>query len=135
MARAGAWVEPHREGLYIPAADAWIDPAVPRPRALVTHGHADHARGGHGHVLATPETLAIMAARYGPQNGQPIAYGETIRLGDVAVRRNDDVKTNRSGIFRQSCERICQIGATAEVRFPRCRRDREIAAEHRARDC
>jgi putative mRNA 3-end processing factor len=86
VARAGAWVEPHREGLYIPAADAWIDPAVPRPRALVTHGHADHARGGHGHVLATPETLAIMAARYGPQNGQPIAYGETIRLGDVAVR-------------------------------------------------
>lgn len=86
MARAGAWVEPHREGLYIPAADAWIDPAVSRARALITHGHADHARGGHGHVLATPETLAIMAVRYGPQNGQPIAYGETIRLGDVAVR-------------------------------------------------
>ena len=41
----------------------------PRPRALVTHGHADHARGGHGAVWATPETLAIMEVRYGEQNG------------------------------------------------------------------
>ncbi len=70
----------------MPAADAWIDPSEPKPRALVTHGHADHARGGHGAVLATPETLAIMAARYGPQTGQPVGYGETVRLGDVAVR-------------------------------------------------
>ena len=41
-------------------ADAWIDPSQPKPRAWVTHGHGDHARGGHGAVLATPETLAIM---------------------------------------------------------------------------
>ena len=50
-------------------ADAWIDPSQPKARALVTHGHADHARGGHGAVLATPETLAIMETRYGPQIG------------------------------------------------------------------
>ena len=52
-------------------ADAWIDPSEPKPRAWVTHGHGDHARGGHGAVLATPETLAIMEVRYGPQSGQP----------------------------------------------------------------
>jgi putative mRNA 3-end processing factor len=86
MPRLGAWIEPHPEGIYVPAADAWIDPARPKPRALVTHGHADHARGGHEAVLATPGTLAIMAARYGPQNGQAVGYGETIRMGDVAVR-------------------------------------------------
>jgi putative mRNA 3-end processing factor len=85
MPRLGAWIEPHREGIYVPAADAWIDPSQPKPRALVTHGHADHARGGHGAVLATPETLAIMGCRYGPQAGQPIAYGETVRLGEVEV--------------------------------------------------
>jgi putative mRNA 3-end processing factor len=34
-------------------------------RAVITHGHADHARAGHGAVAATPETLAIMAERYG----------------------------------------------------------------------
>ena len=86
MPRLGAWIDPRREGIYVPAADAWIDPSEPKPRALVTHGHADHARGGHGAVLATPETLAIMGVRYGPQAGQPVGYGETVRLGDVTAR-------------------------------------------------
>ncbi|WP_404712634.1 ligase-associated DNA damage response exonuclease [Sphingomonas sp. MMS24-J13] len=85
MPRPGAWIEPHPHGLYLPAADAWVDPSQPVPRALVTHGHADHARGGHGAVLATPETLAIMECRYGPQHGQPVAYGESLRVGDVDV--------------------------------------------------
>ena len=83
MARIGSWIEAHPNGLYLPAADAWIDPSTPQQRALVTHGHADHARGGHGAVLATAETIAIMECRYGPQNGQPVAYGESIRLGDI----------------------------------------------------
>ena len=83
MPRPGTWIEPHPHGLYLPAADAWIDPSVPVARALVTHGHADHARGGHGAVLATPETLAIMECRYGPQQGQPVAYSETIRLDGI----------------------------------------------------
>lgn len=83
MARLGDWLQPHPEGIHIPAADAWVDPSQPKARALVTHGHADHARGGHGEVWATPETLAIMEARYGPQTGRPVAYGETVRLGDV----------------------------------------------------
>jgi putative mRNA 3-end processing factor len=82
MARLASWVEPHPTGIYIPAADAWIDPSVPVPRAWVTHGHADHARGGHGIVWATPETLAIMEARfYGGLASQPVAYGESIQLG------------------------------------------------------
>ena len=83
MPRPGTWIEPHPTGLYLPGADAWIDPSTPQARALVTHGHADHARGGHGAVLATAETLAIMECRYGPQSGQPVAYGETVGLGEV----------------------------------------------------
>jgi len=83
MVKLGDWIEPHPHGIHVKPADAWIDPSEPTPQALVTHGHADHARGGHGRVWATPETLAIMAARYGPQNGAPVAYGETIRLGEV----------------------------------------------------
>lgn len=51
--------------LYIPSIDAWVDPPVPKPRAIITHGHADHARSGHGTVLATPDTVAIMKVRYG----------------------------------------------------------------------
>src|SRR5687768_15388405 len=85
MARLGSWIEPFPEGIYIKPADAWVDPSQPKARALVTHGHADHARGGHGEVWATPETLAIMATRYGEQNGRPVSYGDSVRLGEVEV--------------------------------------------------
>ena len=86
MARLGSWIESHPEGIYVRPADAWIDPSQPKERAWVTHGHADHARGGHSKVLATPETLAIMECRYGPQpGGQGVAYGESLRIGDVDV--------------------------------------------------
>jgi putative mRNA 3-end processing factor len=86
MARLGSWIQSHPEGIYVVPADAWIDPSVPKPKALITHGHSDHARGGHGAILATQETLAIMECRYGPQSGQAIAYDEAIRVGDVEVR-------------------------------------------------
>ena len=85
MARLGSWIEPFPEGIYVRPADAWIDPSQPKPRALVTHGHADHARGGHGQVWATAETVAIMECRYGPQNGSPLDYGEVLRLGGVEI--------------------------------------------------
>ncbi len=85
MARIGSWIEVFPEGIYVRPADAWIDPSEPKPLALVTHGHGDHARGGHGAVLATRETLAIMEVRYGEQSGQSVAYGETVRVGDVDV--------------------------------------------------
>lgn len=85
MARLGSWIEPFPEGIYVKPADAWVDPSQPKPQALVTHGHADHARGGHGQVWATPETLGIMDIRYGPQNGVAMAYGEVVRLGEVEI--------------------------------------------------
>ncbi len=81
----GSWLQPHPEGIYVAPGDFWIDPSSPKPAALVTHGHADHARGGHGKVLATGGTLAIMGVRYGEQNGQAAAYGESIRVGDVTA--------------------------------------------------
>ena len=86
MARLGSWIEPSSEGIYVAPADAWVDPSVPKPRALVTHGHGDHARGGHGAVWATPATLAIMDVRYGEQSANPVAYDETVRVGEVDVR-------------------------------------------------
>jgi putative mRNA 3-end processing factor len=65
-----------------------IDPTRPVERALITHGHSDHARPGHGGVLATPETLDLMRLRYGENfagSVQPVAYGEKLRLGSVDV--------------------------------------------------
>ena len=88
MARDFAWIRPEPWGIHVVPADTWIDPARPVPHALVTHGHADHARGGHGVTVATPETLAIMDLRYNTREGAtPVAYGETIRLkGGVSAR-------------------------------------------------
>ncbi len=86
MARLGSWIEPFPEGIYVRPADAWVDPSQPKQRALVTHGHADHARGGHGQVWATAETVAIMECRYGPQNGTCLDYGQTIAMDGVDIR-------------------------------------------------
>lgn len=83
---SGSWLQPHPEGIYVAPGDFWIDPSRPKPAALITHGHADHARAGHGKVLATAATLAIMDVRYGEQAGaQAAAYGERLRVGDVDV--------------------------------------------------
>ena len=79
---------PKPAGLYCAPGDFYIDPVRPVERAVITHGHADHARAGHGAVLATPETLAIMATRYGEdfaQTVQPLRYGETTSAGDVEI--------------------------------------------------
>ncbi len=75
-------------GLYCAAGDFYIDPMRPVARALITHAHADHARAGHEAVLATQETLDIMAIRCGAQfckTRQAIAFGETLTLGDVQI--------------------------------------------------
>jgi putative mRNA 3-end processing factor len=77
------------QGLFCPLGDFHLDPLKPVARALVTHGHSDHARPGHGAVLATAETLGIMAARYGEDfagGTQAVRLGETMRLKDVDVR-------------------------------------------------
>lgn len=77
---------PTPAGLWCPPADIYIDPVRPVARALITHGHSDHARAGHGAVLATRETLAIMALRYGEGfTGvrQEAVPGETTRIGAV----------------------------------------------------
>jgi putative mRNA 3-end processing factor len=84
---AASWIRPESHGIYIAPADCWIDPARPVNLALVTHGHADHARGGHGRTVATPATLAIMEVRYNVNAGAtPVPYGDTIELaGGVAA--------------------------------------------------
>ncbi len=61
------WMEVHPEGLYCKAGGFFIDPVRPVAEAVITHGHSDHARSGHGKAIATPDTLAIMACRYGEE--------------------------------------------------------------------
>jgi putative mRNA 3-end processing factor len=89
MRPAESWLYPTERGLFCEPAGVFIDPHAPVERALVTHGHGDHARSGHGAVLATPETIEIMKVRYGPGSAgafQPAACGEPIALDGVTVR-------------------------------------------------
>ncbi|MFC3080458.1 ligase-associated DNA damage response exonuclease [Phenylobacterium terrae] len=88
MIRPQALLCPKPEGLYCAPGDFFIDPVRPVARAVITHGHADHARAGHGAVLATPQTLGIMAERYGEgfaEARQAAAYGEAVARDDVEV--------------------------------------------------
>lgn len=80
---------PAADGLCCKPGGFHIDPVRPVDRAVITHGHSDHARAGHGAVLATQETLDMMRLRYGENfagSMQAIRYGEEIRLGDVKVK-------------------------------------------------
>lgn len=79
---------PTPAGLCCPAGGFHIDPTRPVARAIITHGHSDHARAGHRAVLATEETLDLMRLRYGEtfaSSTQAVRYGERIGLGGVAV--------------------------------------------------
>ena len=74
--------------LHIRAIDAYIDPSVPRERAIITHGHADHARSGHRAVLATPDTIAIMKTRYGEDcagSFEPLEFGVPLAMDGVTI--------------------------------------------------
>lgn len=73
------------EGLYCPAGDFHIDPWRPVPRAVVTHGHADHARSGMGEYHTTRSGLPILQWRLGEQAYHAHEYGEAFRLGDATV--------------------------------------------------
>ena len=86
--RFDTWLMVDRKGLYCRPGGFHIDPYGGAKRAVITHGHSDHARPGHDHVLATRETLAVMTTRLGTParlSTQAVAYGETIAIGDVAV--------------------------------------------------
>ena len=75
--------------LYCPLGDFHIDPIRPVPRALITHGHSDHARSGHGAVHGHLRDLADhgRALRGGLRRiEQEARLGERIRIGDVTVR-------------------------------------------------
>src|ERR1700741_3141476 len=82
------WLRATPSGLYCEPGDFFVDPTRPVDRAVVTHGHGDHARPGNRHVLATPETIAIMRQRYGEEAGgslQASRYGEAVTVGSVRV--------------------------------------------------
>ncbi|HEY7298359.1 MAG TPA: ligase-associated DNA damage response exonuclease [Xanthobacteraceae bacterium] len=79
-------VMPTAAGVCCKPGGFCIDPTRPVAKALITHAHCDHARAGHGAVLATRETLDLMRLRYGEHfagSTQAIGYGESTDVGGV----------------------------------------------------
>lgn len=88
-AAAETWFYPTAAGLYCAPGGFYVDPRSPVDRAVITHGHSDHARPGHGAVLATAETIEIMKVRYGPGSAgvfEGARYGQDESIGGVTVR-------------------------------------------------
>lgn len=82
---SGDLVVMRREGMYCPAGDFHIDPWRPVPRAVITHGHGDHARTGMGEYHCTAASLPILQWRLGEQRYHPHAHGEPFTLGRARV--------------------------------------------------
>ena len=123
--RATELLRPTPAGLCCPAGDFHIDPVRPVERAIITHGHSDHARAGHGRVLATAETLAIMAERYGEDfagEQQALAYGEVVHQGDVSVmlKPAGHVLGSAQVVVEQAGARAIASGDYKRRRDPTC---------------
>jgi len=90
MTHPSAWLAVRPEGLYCIPGDFFIDPLRPVGRAVITHAHSDHARAGHGAVLATAETIALMRTRMGAglegTQLQALAPGEDMRLNGANIK-------------------------------------------------
>jgi len=73
------------EGLYCEVGGFFIDPWRPVDRAVITHAHADHARAGHAHYLASQEGEGVLRARLGSISLQGLAWGESVVHQGVRV--------------------------------------------------
>ena len=72
------------KGIYCAAANVYLDPWKPVDRALISHGHSDHAYLGHKHYLCTDIAAPVIKHRLFLQdNLQSIAYGEPLSINGI----------------------------------------------------
>jgi putative mRNA 3-end processing factor len=74
------------DGLWCEAGGFHIDPWGAVPKALITHGHSDHARPGSAAYLCSELCALILKERLGPEvHLQAVRYGSPLRIGEVSV--------------------------------------------------
>src|SRR5215210_124891 len=116
---------PTPSGVCCKLGGFFIDPTRPVDKAVITHGHSDHARRGHGAVLATQETLDMMRLRYGEDFAgsiQAVRYGETVTLGGAKVTFHPAGHVLGSAQVAVECKdlRIVASGDYKDVPDPTC---------------
>jgi putative mRNA 3-end processing factor len=118
-------LQPTPAGLYCPPGGFHIDPTRPVDKAVITHGHSDHARAGHGSVLATQETLDLMELRYGrgfAGSVQAVRYGDSLDLGgtEVSLHPAGHVLGSAQVAVARGSLRIVASGDYKDVADPTC---------------
>jgi putative mRNA 3-end processing factor len=73
------------QGLYCEAGDFYVDPWQPVTRALITHGHSDHARPGSDAYLCAAESASLLRRRLPGALIETQPWGEPVTIGDVRV--------------------------------------------------
>jgi putative mRNA 3-end processing factor len=123
--RAEDILVPTPSGVCCERGGFYIDPTRPVERALITHGHSDHARAGHRAVLATRETLDLMRIRYGENfagTTQAIGYGESVTLGGVTATVHPAGHVLGSAQIEVACNgvRVVASGDYKDIADPTC---------------
>ncbi len=73
------------EGIYCPRAGVHLDPWKPVKRAMITHGHADHARWGHERYLCTEAAAPVIRHRLSlSDNLETINFNQTVSINGVS---------------------------------------------------
>jgi putative mRNA 3-end processing factor len=116
---------PTPSGVCCKTGNFFIDPTRPVDKAVITHGHSDHARPGHGAVLATQETLDLMRLRYGENFAgatQVARPGEPLGIGGATVTFHPAGHVLGSAQVAVECDglRIVAAGDYKDAPDPTC---------------
>ena len=71
------------KGIYCEQADVYLDPWKPVDKAIISHGHVDHSRWGHGQYITHKRNLPIIEHRLGNINAKGISWGESFLVNGV----------------------------------------------------
>jgi putative mRNA 3-end processing factor len=74
-----------KSGIYCAQGDFYIDPTRNVKNAVITHGHADHARIGNEQYLCVDSCKPILLHRLGKINVSTLPYGVATTMNDVKV--------------------------------------------------
>lgn len=71
-------------GIFCRKANVYLDPWKPVDRAIISHGHSDHAYAGHQHYLCADEALPVIKHRlYLQGNIESLPYGKQVEIHGV----------------------------------------------------
>ena len=73
------------KGIHCPLAGVYLDPWKPVERAIISHGHSDHAYAGHQHYLCSATAMPVIKHRLFLQDNaiQTLDFGEVLHINGV----------------------------------------------------